>query len=153
MLLTFIDAGFLEAITEIASSDNTILSIRATLLLANFIWLCNEHLPEEQSFLLLPLLMDIAIADDNSVKRSFAKEAMLHINAFFEFNKRTRYTHSFQLAQLIYHSQHFNDYFTIAQHVITDTTRRKSMVASDDPLATERIDNLIRDTNTLQTNI
>ncbi|CAF4297810.1 unnamed protein product, partial [Adineta steineri] len=78
---------------------------------------------------------------------------MLHINAFFEFNKRTRYTHSFQLAQLIYHSQHFNDYFTIAQHVITDTTRRKSMVASDDPLATERIDNLIRDTNTLQTNI
>jgi hypothetical protein len=61
MLLTFIDAGFLEvicmttirkktlfcsfidqAITEIAISDNTILSIRATLLLANFIWLVCE---------------------------------------------------------------------------------------------------------------
>ncbi|CAF1397648.1 unnamed protein product [Adineta ricciae] len=150
MLLTFIDAGFLEAITEVASCDNTILSIRATLLLANFIWLCNEHLPEEQSFLLLPLLMDIAIADDNSLKRSFAKEAMLHINTFFEFNKRTGYTHSFQLAQLIYHSQHFNDYFTLPQNVVIESTRKKSGGVPDDPLAAERIDNLIGDTNTLQ---
>ncbi|UJR13273.1 hypothetical protein I4U23_000293 [Adineta vaga] len=150
MLLTFIDTGFLEAITEIASCDNTILSIRATLLLANFIWLCNEHLPEEQSFLLLPLLMDIAIADDNSLKRSFAKEAMLHINTFFEFNKRTRYSHSFQLAQLIYHSQHLNDYFTLPQNLIVESTRKKSLGSTDDPLAAERIDNLIGDTNTLQ---
>ena len=32
---------------------------------------CNELLPEEQSFLLLPLLMDVAIADDDSVKRRY----------------------------------------------------------------------------------
>jgi len=66
---------------------------------------------------------------------SFAKEAMLHINAFFEFNKRTRHNHSFQLAQLIYHSQHLNDYFTLAPNVTTDSNRKKSKVASDDPVS------------------
>ncbi|CAF1098851.1 unnamed protein product [Adineta steineri] len=151
MLLTFIDAGFIEAISELAASDNTLLSIRATLLLANFIWLCNENLPEEQSFLLLPLLMDIAIADDDSVKRSFAKEAMLNINAFFEFKQRTRYIHSFQLAQLIYHAQHLKDYNTPTQIVAPETNRRLSIPSTDDILIAEKIDGSIRDTNTLQT--
>ncbi|UJR34086.1 hypothetical protein I4U23_021496 [Adineta vaga] len=166
MLLTFIDAGFIEAVSELATSDNTLLSIRATLLLANFIWLCNEHLPEEQSFLLLPLLMDIAIADDDSIKRSFAKEAMLNINAFFEFKQRTRHIHSFQLAQLIYHAQHLNEYYTLPQTIVPEPTRRISIPSSDDSpsflkwsfstpfrtlnLVAEKIDASIRETNTLQ---
>ncbi|CAF3513585.1 unnamed protein product [Rotaria sp. Silwood1] len=151
MLLTLIDAGLIEAVSELASSDNSILSIRATLLLANFIWLCNEHLPEEQSFLLLPLLMDVAIADDDSIKRSFAKEAMLNINAFFEFKQRTRHIHSFQLAQLTYHAQHLNDYFTLPPNVGGETNRRISTSSSNDPLVAEKIDASIRNTNTLQT--
>ncbi|CAF1398301.1 unnamed protein product, partial [Adineta ricciae] len=150
MLLTFIDAGFIEAVSELASSDNTLLATRATLLLANFIWLCNEHLPEEQSFLLLPLLMDIAIADDDSIKRSFAKEAMLNINAFFEFKQRTRHVHSFQLAQLIYHAQHLNDYYTLPQTIAPEPTRRISIPSIDDPLIAEKIDGSIRETNALQ---
>lgn len=70
MLLTFIDAGFIEvcfcdesiilmpiasfyssisieyfqAISEVASSANTVLSIRATLLLANFISLVRSRI-------------------------------------------------------------------------------------------------------------
>jgi hypothetical protein len=96
--------------------------------------------------------MDIAIADDDSIKRrysfvensniltvlfllSFAREAMLNINAFFEFKQRTRHTHSFQLAQLIYHSQHLNDYFTLAQNVNTESNRRTSMAPSNDPVS------------------
>ncbi|CAF3250618.1 unnamed protein product [Rotaria socialis] len=150
MLLTLIDAGFIEAISELASNDNSILSIRATLLLANFIWLCNENLPEEQSFLLLPLLMDVAIADDDSIKRSFAKEAMLNINAFFEFKQRTRHIYSFQLAQLIYHSQHLHDYYTLPPNIGTESNRRTSTPSSNDPLVAEKIDASIRDTNTLQ---
>ncbi|CAF4205007.1 unnamed protein product [Rotaria sp. Silwood2] len=125
MLLTLIDAGLIE---------------------------CNENLPEEQSFLLLPLLMDVAIADDDSVKRSFAKEAMLNINAFFEFKQRTRHIHSFQLAQLTYHAQHLNDYFTLPQNVGGETNRRISTSSSNDPLVAEKIDASIRDTNTLQAN-
>lgn len=66
---------------------------------------------------------------------SFAKEAMLHINTFFEFNKRTGHTHSFQLAQLIYHAQHFNEYFTLPQNVIIESTRKKSGGVSDDPVS------------------
>ncbi|CAF0773989.1 unnamed protein product [Rotaria sordida] len=167
MLLSLIDSGLIEAVSELASNDNSILSIRATLLLANFIWLCNEHLPEEQSFLLLPLLMDVAIADDDSIKRSFAKEAMLNINAFFEFKQRTRHIHSFQLAQLIYHSQHLHDYFTLPTNVGIETNRRISTSSSSDPtsllkwsfstpfrtlnLVAGKIDTSISDTNTLQT--
>jgi rapamycin-insensitive companion of mTOR len=132
MLLTFIDTGLIEAISELASSDNTILSIRATLLLANFIWLCNEHLPEEQSFILLPLLMDVAIADDDSVKRSFAREAMLNINAFFEFKLRTRHIHSFQLAQLIYHAQHLTDYYTLPQIMSNESSNRRTSIPTSD---------------------
>ncbi|CAF4991981.1 unnamed protein product, partial [Rotaria socialis] len=53
MLLTLIDAGFIEAISELASNDNSILSIRATLLLANFIWLVcyTKHYSGSRSFL------------------------------------------------------------------------------------------------------
>jgi hypothetical protein len=65
---------------------------------------------------------------------SFAKEAMLNVNAFFEFKQRTRHTYSFQLAQLIYHSQHLNDYYILAQNVNTDSHRKKSTTASDDPV-------------------
>ncbi len=60
---------------------------------------------------------------------------MLNINAFFEFKQRTRHTHSFQLAQLIYHSQHLNDYHTIPQTVDTNTHRKKSLTALDDPVS------------------
>ena len=70
-----------------------------------------------------------------SSRFSFAKEAMLHINTFFEFNKRTSCTHSFQLAQLIYHSQHFNDYFTLPQNVVIESTRKKSAGVPDDPVS------------------
>jgi len=168
MLLTFIDAGFIEAISEVASSDNSVLSNRATLLLANFIWLSNEHLPEEQSFLLLPLLMDVAIADDDSIKRSFAKEAMLNINAFFEFKQRTRHSYSLQLAQLISHAEHVSDYYSEAQQMGPEMARRTSLPQADDTpifsrwsfttpfrtlnVAAERIDNNIRETNILQIN-
>ncbi|CAF0785114.1 unnamed protein product, partial [Didymodactylos carnosus] len=149
MLLTFIDAGFIEAISEIASSDNTILAVRSTLLMANFIWLCNEHLPEEQSFLLLPLIMDIAIADDDSIKRSFAKEAVLNINAFFEWKQRTKNTYSFQLAQLIEHAHQSQFYYINEKNYSRKMSTNN--VTSDDPLAAERLDNDVRDTNTLQT--
>ncbi|CAF3889115.1 unnamed protein product [Rotaria magnacalcarata] len=111
---------------------------------------CNENLPEEQSFLLLPLLMDVAIADDDSIKRSFAKEAVLNINAFFEFKQRTRHIYSFQLAQLIYHAQHLHDYYTLPPNIGTESNRRISTPSSNDPLVAEKIDASIRDTNTLQ---
>jgi hypothetical protein len=52
---------------------------------------------------------------------------MLNINAFFEFKQRTRHTHSFQLAQLIYHAQHLNDYYTLPQILGTETNRRISV--------------------------
>ena len=78
--------------------------------------------------------MDIAIADDNSIRRSFAKETMLNINAFFEFKQRTRHSYSFQLAQLIYHSQHLSDYFTLVPNVNTETARKKSAIPYDDPV-------------------
>ena len=59
---------------------------------------------------------------------------MLNINAFFEFKQRTRYTYSFQLSQLIYHSQHINEYFILAQMNSTDSHRKKSSTVSDDPV-------------------
>ncbi|CAF1119278.1 unnamed protein product, partial [Didymodactylos carnosus] len=150
MLLTFIDAGFIEAISEVASSDNTILAIRATLLMANFIWLCNEHLPEEQSFLLLPLIMDIAIADDDSVKRSFARETVLNINALFEWKQRTKNTYSFQLAQMIEHA-HQSQFNNLNQ---TNYNRNMltNILAPDDLLSAEKLDNCLKDTYTSQTN-
>jgi len=92
--------------------------------------------------------MDVAIADDDSIKRryfvlqirlkypnncfvsfSFAKEAMLNINAFFEFKQRTRYTYSFQLSQLLYHAQHLADYYTLPQIIGTDSSNRRTSVS------------------------
>jgi hypothetical protein len=67
--------------------------------------------------------------------QSFAKETMLNINAFFEFKQRTRYTHSFQLAQLIYHAQHLNDYYSSPQNIGTDTNRRISLPPSDESVS------------------
>jgi hypothetical protein len=64
---------------------------------------------------------------------------MLNINAFFEFKQRTRYTHSFQLAQLIYHSQHLNDYYVLPETVPTDSHRKKSSTTSNDPVSTSII--------------
>lgn len=64
---------------------------------------------------------------------SFAKEAMLNINAFFEFKQRTRYAYSFQLSQLIYHSQHLHEYYIVAP-VQTETSRKKQMFGFDDPV-------------------
>ena len=60
---------------------------------------------------------------------------MLNINAFFEFKQRTRHTHSFQLAQLIYHAQHLNDYYILPQYVGTESNRRKSVPPSDEPVS------------------
>jgi hypothetical protein len=60
---------------------------------------------------------------------------MLNINAFFEFKQRTRHAHSFQLAQLIYHSQHLNDYYILAQNFIVESHRKKSATGSDDPVS------------------
>ncbi|CAF3559369.1 unnamed protein product [Rotaria sordida] len=111
---------------------------------------CNENLPEEQSFLLLPLLMDIGIADDDSIKRSFAREVTLNINEFFEFKQRKHRQYSFQLAQFISHSRYLNDYFTLAQNLSIDSNRRTSKKVYGDPLKTEKMDKSIRDTNTLQ---
>jgi hypothetical protein len=61
---------------------------------------------------------------------------MLNINAFFEFKQRTRHTHSFQLAQLIYHSQHLNDYYNLVQNVNPESVRRRSM---DDPVSSKKL--------------
>ena len=66
---------------------------------------------------------------------SFAKEAMLNINAFFEFKQRTRHIHSFQLAQLIYHAQHLADYYTLPQIISNETNRRTSVPQSDDSVS------------------
>jgi hypothetical protein len=66
---------------------------------------------------------------------SFAKEAMLNINVFFEFKQRTRHSYSFQLAQLIHHSQHLNDYFTLVQNVTTESNRRRSTMPVGDPVS------------------
>ncbi len=60
---------------------------------------------------------------------------MLNINAFFEFKQRTRHAHSFQLAQLIYHAQHINDYYILAQNFIVESHRKKSATGSDDPVS------------------
>ncbi|CAF4965807.1 unnamed protein product, partial [Rotaria socialis] len=75
---------------------------------------------------------------------------MLNINAFFEFKQRTRHIYSFQLAQLIYHSQHLHDYYTLPPNIGTESNRRTSTPSSNDPLVAEKIDASIRDTNTLQ---
>lgn len=93
---------------------------------------------------------------------------MFHINSFFEFHKRIRQRHSFQLAQLIDHCQRRHEYFTIPSPLPPESNRRKSSGTNDDPvrdsllnrrrspdlfqLAMERIDNLVGETNTLQKN-
>ena len=59
---------------------------------------------------------------------------MLNINAFFEFKQRTRQTYSFQLAQLINHSQHLNEYYILPE-IIKDFSRRKLMTGVDDPVS------------------
>ena len=64
---------------------------------------------------------------------------MLNINAYFEFKQRKRQSHSFQLAQLIYHSQHLNEYHITAQNIGTDTHKKKSTMTSDDPVSSTRI--------------
>lgn len=58
---------------------------------------------------------------------------MLNINAFFEFKQRTRYSYSFQLSQLIYHSQHLNEYY-VSVHAQTETLKKKQMSNFDDPV-------------------
>ena len=63
---------------------------------------------------------------------------MLNINAFFEFKQRTRHVHSFQLAQLIYHAQHLNDYYTLPQQVTSEVPRRISLPPADDPVGRAR---------------
>jgi hypothetical protein len=63
---------------------------------------------------------------------------MLNINAFFEFKQRKRHTHSFQLSQLIYHSQHLNEYHISAQNINMDSHRKKSSMTSDDPVSSMR---------------
>ena len=45
---------------------------------------------------------------------SLAKEATLNIKSFFDYQQRQRRTYSHQLAQLISHARHLNDYFTLA---------------------------------------
>jgi hypothetical protein len=60
---------------------------------------------------------------------------MLNINAFFEFKLRTRHIHSFQLAQLIYHAQHLNDYYTLPQIMGSETNRRTSISSSDESVS------------------
>ncbi len=60
---------------------------------------------------------------------------MLNINAFFEFKQRTRHIHSFQLAQLIYHAQHMNDYYTLPQIITTESNRRPSIPPSDESVS------------------
>lgn len=60
---------------------------------------------------------------------------MLNINAFFEFKQRTRHTYSYQLAQLIYHSQHLNDYSVSISNINTEPSRKKSTTSSDDPVS------------------
>ncbi|CAF0946761.1 unnamed protein product [Rotaria sordida] len=66
---------------------------------------CNEQLPEEQNFVLLPLLMDIDIADDDDD------------------------------TQLIYHAQHINDYYTLPQNIGTQTNRRISVPSANDSVS------------------
>lgn len=66
---------------------------------------------------------------------SFAKEAMLNINAFFEFKQRTRHIHSFQLAQLIYHAQHLNEFYALPQNIAPEPTRRVSIPSSEDSVS------------------
>ncbi|CAF0969068.1 unnamed protein product [Rotaria sordida] len=53
---------------------------------------------------------------------------------FFEFKQRTCHTHSFQLAQLIYHAQHINDYYTLPQNIGTQTNRRISVPSANDSI-------------------
>ena len=60
---------------------------------------------------------------------------MLNINAFFEFKQRTCHIHSFQLAQLIYHAQHLNDYNTLPQNIGVETSRRISIPPTDDSVS------------------
>jgi hypothetical protein len=80
----------------------------------------------------------LSIKYPNCSCSSFAKEAMLNINAFFEFKQRKRRTYSFQLAQLIYHSQHLNEYHISAQNIIMDSHRKKSTMSSDDPVSNSK---------------
>ena len=49
---------------------------------------------------------------------------MLNINAFFEFKQRTRHVYSFQLAQLMYHAQHVNEYNNLPQQLSLDSARK-----------------------------
>ena len=60
---------------------------------------------------------------------------MLNINAFFEFQQRTRQTYSFQLAQLINHSQRLNEYQILPEIINKDSLRRKVLTTSDDPVS------------------
>ncbi|CAF4215563.1 unnamed protein product, partial [Rotaria sordida] len=53
---------------------------------------------------------------------------------FFEFKQRTCHTHSFPLAQLIYHAQHINDYYTLPQNIGTQTNRRISVPSANDSI-------------------
>ena len=57
---------------------------------------------------------------------------MLNINAFFEFKQRTRHSYSFQLAQLISHAHHVNDYYSEPQQIGPEMTRRTSLPQTDD---------------------
>lgn len=68
---------------------------------------------------------------------------MLNINLFFEFKQRNRQTYSFQLAQLINHSQHLNEYLIPPEIIHKETLRKKLMTSSDDPVRICQINQLI----------
>jgi hypothetical protein len=56
LLYTFLQAGLLEAIVEVIVSSDTFISVRATILLGNYLWLYNEAVCNYIAYILSSLL-------------------------------------------------------------------------------------------------
>ncbi|XP_071486718.1 rapamycin-insensitive companion of mTOR-like [Diadema antillarum] len=128
LLLAFINAGLLESLVEVVTSDNENLSIQATILLGELLYMADKILPPEceQHHHCLPTLMTLAASFDVPLlQRNRASAAVTNLERHHELKKRGFIPCSLYLDHILSNT----DMFVTHQRVVADKSRDTPVVS------------------------
>ncbi|XP_030844625.1 rapamycin-insensitive companion of mTOR-like isoform X2 [Strongylocentrotus purpuratus] len=130
LLLAFINAGLLESLVEVVTSDNANLSIQATILLGELLYMADKILPPdcEQHHHCLPTLMTLAASFDVPLlQRNRASAAVTNLERHHEMKKRGVIPCSLYLDHILSNS----DMFVTSQRVVADKSKDMAVVSRE----------------------
>ncbi|XP_041475993.1 rapamycin-insensitive companion of mTOR-like isoform X2 [Lytechinus variegatus] len=129
LLLAFINAGLLESLVEVVTSDNANLSIQATILLGELLYMADKILPPEceQHHHCLPTLMTLAASFDVPLlQRNRASAAVTNLERHHEMKKRGVIPCSLYLDHILSNSDMF-----VTQRVVADKSKDVPVVSRE----------------------